>query len=117
MITINGTTIASPSSFQYNMYTIGQDYRTASAKFISKYIADKRKLELGFSILTNAEYYTIISLVKSSSRIYSITYPNPNSNGSTTTMSAYTGDLNVGMVKYIGGIPMWTDLKFSAIEV
>ncbi|MFZ3132757.1 MAG: DUF6711 family protein [Desulfosporosinus sp.] len=87
--------------------------RNASGTLIIERIATKRKLELGWSYLSQADLATLLTTV--SPVTFTVVYPDPQT-GAARSGTFYAGDRAAGAIDYQGGIMRWKDIKFSLIE-
>jgi len=114
LLTIGGSAMPTPSDISVSFNDISKADRNARGTMIIERIATKRKLEISYAYLNNTNLVTVLNAVQSTT--FSVTYPDPLTNGSRTG-TFYAGDRSVGMIKYTGGVPTWKDIKFDLIEV
>ena len=85
MIKINGVDIATPKTYEATVTDLdGETNRNANGEMIRDRIAVKRKLNLEWGPLTQAEIQTLLSAV--SSVFFTVTFPDPMSGMVTKTM-------------------------------
>lgn len=113
MIKINGTTIPSPSSYQVGIMDVSKSERNSNAQIIIERIATKRKLELGWSYLSQTDLTTILNLV--SAVFFTVEYPDI-ATGTLQTKTFYVGDRTAQVIDYRDGVMRWKDIKFNFIE-
>lgn len=113
MISINGVAIATPKSYEATVTDLdGETNRNANGELIRDRIAVKRKLNLEWGPLTQAETQTLLSAV--SSVFFTVTFPDPQSGMITKTM--YVGDRTAPAYSFINGEVKWQGLKMNFIE-
>ena len=113
MISINGVVIATPKSYEATVTDLdGETNRNANGELIRDRIAVKRKLNLEWGPLTQAETQTLLSAV--SSVFFTVTFPDPQSGMITKTM--YVGDRTAPAYSFINGEVKWQGLKMNFIE-
>lgn len=113
MISINGVQIATPKTYEATVTDLdGESNRNANGELIRDRIAVKRKLNLEWGPLTQAEIQTLLSAV--SSVFFTVTFPDPQSGMITKTM--YVGDRTAPAYSFINGEVKWQGLKMNFIE-
>ena len=113
MISINGVQIATPKTYEATVSDLdGESNRNANGELIRDRIAVKRKLNLEWGPLTQAEIQTLLSAV--SSVFFTVTFPDPMSGMVTKTM--YVGDRTAPAYSFINGQVKWQGLKMNFIE-
>lgn len=113
MISVNGVAIATPKTFEATVTDLdGESNRNANGELIRDRIAVKRKLNLEWGPLTQAETQTLLSAV--SSVFFTVTFPDPQSGMITKTM--YVGDRTAPAYQYVNGEVKWQGLKMNFIE-
>ncbi|MGI6691156.1 MAG: DUF6711 family protein [Christensenellales bacterium] len=114
MINVNGVKIKTPQKLSVGIYDVSKSAdRNAEGTILIDRVAVKRKLEMEWGALTNAEISALLSAV--TSVFFSVTYPDPQTGGS-KTITCYVGDRSIPMLMYRGGVPMWEGLKMNFIE-
>lgn len=113
MIKINGVDIATPKSYEATVTDLdGETNRNAAGELIRDRIAVKRKLNLEWGPLTQAEIAPILNAV--SGVFFTVTFPDPQLGIITKTM--YVGDRTAPAYQYINGEVKWQGLKMNFIE-
>nr|WP_084767074.1 DUF6711 family protein [Clostridium nigeriense] len=113
LIKINGVDIATPKTYEATVTDLdGETNRNANGEMIRDRIAVKRKLNLEWGPLTQAEIQTLLSAV--SSVFFTVTFPDPMSGMVTKTM--YVGDRTAPAYSFINGEIKWQGLKMNFIE-
>ena len=116
MITINGTKIAAPKSYQATVSDIdGESNRNANGELIRDRIAVKRKLEMEWGPLDDSEISVLLTAVKDT--FFECTFPDPQEGGS-KTCTMYVGDRSAPAYMYDENSKemKWTSLKMNFIE-
>lgn len=114
MIKINSVTISTPSSFSIGIMDISKAERNANGTMIIERIATKRKLELNYAYLSQADMATLLTAI--SGVTFTVEYPDAQT-GASRTGTFYSGDRNAGAIDYKSGIMRYKDLKVSLVEV
>ncbi|OUM86647.1 MAG: hypothetical protein BAA01_11605 [Bacillus thermozeamaize] len=113
MIKINGVEIPTPSEYRVGIQDLSKAERNARGTMIIERIATKRKLELAWNYLSEADLRMVLSAV--SPVFFTVEYPDPQE-GTRKTGTFYAGDRSVGALDYINGKIRWKDIKFNLIE-
>lgn len=115
MITIGGTSIKTPSEFSLGYLDLDRAERNANGEMIIDFIAQKRKIEMSWKLLTSAEAELIRSLAKNGSvRFVTVTYPQ--ADGTIASGTFYASDFVLGMLDYRYSVPRYKDVKLSMIQ-
>jgi len=114
MITVGGVAIVTPSDFSVGVMDVSKAERNAAGTILIERITTKRKLEMSWKYLTNAQASALITAV-SISVFFTVVYPDPYT-GAARSGTFYVGDRNAGMMRYKAGVPEWTGTKFNFIE-
>lgn len=115
MIKINGVDIATPKSYEPTISDLdGESNRNANGELVRDRIAVKRKLNLEWGPLTQAEISTLLKSV--SSVFFTVTFPDPELGMITKTM--YVGDRTAPAYMYDEKTKevKWQGLKMNFIE-
>lgn len=114
MITVNGITIKTPQTLAVGIYDVAKNAdRNAEGTILIDRVAVKRKLEMEWPALTNAEMSTLLSAV--TDVFFSVTYLDPQT-GANKTITCYVGDRTAPMLMLRSGVPLWEGLKMNFIE-
>lgn len=114
MINVNGTAIKTPKKLSVGIYDVSKNAdRNAEGTILIDRVAVKRKLEMEWGPLTNAQISALLSAV--TSVFFNVTYPDPQT-GVNKTITCYVGDRTAPMLMYQNGVPMWEGLKMNFIE-
>ncbi len=115
-LTINGTAIKTPHTLSYERYNLTKAGRTADGKMHMDLIAKKRRLVVGYEVLTQSELEHILGLLDVSEMFFTVDYQEGNS---VKTMTAYVGQIPSKVFrreKQHLGQWIWTDVSFNLIE-
>ena len=113
---INGASVKAPKSFKFSVMDLdGKTERTASGKMKRDRIATKRKLELEWGHLSDAEISAILSAV--SPTFFSVTYPDALT-GTQQTKTFYVGDRTSPSYSWVPSMQSakWEGLTMSFVE-
>lgn len=113
---INGVTITTPKSFQWDLMDIdGQSTRTASGEMTRDKITEKRKLSIEWGPLSDGEISTILNAI--SQTFFQCTYPDAKGGG-LETRTFYTGDRSTPAFSWNRDFTKikWNGLKANFIE-
>lgn len=113
MITVNGSAISTPSSFQVGIMDLSKAERNANGTMIIERITTKRKLELGWAYLSQSDLAALFVAV--SPVTFTVVYPDPQT-GAARSGTFYAGDRSAGMIDYQNGVPRYKDTKFNIVE-
>lgn len=113
LITINGVTITTPSTYQIGIQDISKALRNANGDAIIERVTTKKKLELSWNYLTQSELATLLTAI--SSVFFTVTYPD-SQEGAIKSGTFYVGDRISSAIDYKAGVIRWKDIKFNVIE-
>ena len=114
MITIAGVAIdKSPSAVKLGSFDITKSGRTASGKMVMDIIATKKRVDITWKMLPDADLKTILDTITANKPFFSLAYPAP---GGTETMTCYAGDINTSLWHTIGGVRYWDEVTIPFIE-
>jgi hypothetical protein len=115
VININGQTVTpNPTAFGVGVSDIDlNSERTTSGLMVRERVAVKRKITLGWDVLTRAEMATILQLV--STVFFQVDYDDPET-GVKKTGTFYSGDRQAEGLDYKDGEIIWRQLKFNLVE-
>ena len=113
MIKINTVAIVTPSTYQVSINDLSKADRNANGTMIIERIAVKRKIEMSWAYLTQAQLATLLTAI--SSVFFTVEYPDPMT-GALKTGTFYVGDRSAGAIDYKSSVMRWKDIKFNFIE-
>ena len=109
MIRINGVAIATPKTFEVTVSDLdGNSERNANGELIRDRLAVKRKINLEWPALTQAQSSRLLSAVSD------VFFTDPQLGVISRTM--YVGDRTTPAYSCINGIVKWSGLKMNFIE-
>lgn len=113
MIKINNVLMPVPSTFSVSIEDIdGESERTADALLHRERLATKRKLEIEYKHLTQADSSKLLNAIQDV--FFSVNYPDPQLG--MTTKTFYVGARTTPVYSYLNGKPVWENMSFSFIE-
>lgn len=112
MIAINGTELPSPTTYKVYIQDLSKGERNVNGLLLLERIATKRKIDLSWKMLTQAQFSAILNLV--SGVFFTATYADPQDG--TRTGTFYAGDRNIPALMVKNGIVQYSDLTFSIVE-
>lgn len=114
MIKINGETIKTPARCTVGIIDIGaRETRNALGEMLVDRIAQKRRLDMEWGVLTNAEASGILSAVLDV--YFEVEYPDPQT-GTNRIMVGYIEDKEAPMLMYGDSTPRWEGLRLTIME-
>lgn len=111
-ITINGTTIKSPSNVEIGSYNLTKSGRVASGKMTMELIAKKTKLNITYEIISGLEMNVILAMIDSKAMFFNVSYVDTNV---VKTKKMYVGEINKTQFRTDGGW-YWKNVTFNFIE-
>ena len=87
--------------------------RNAQGLIVIDRVATKRKIEMEWGALTNAEISTLLSAV--TDMFFTVAFPDPQT-GADKTITCYVGDRTAPVYRETSGVPLWEGLKMNFIE-
>ena len=114
MFKVNNTDLPAPKNITYSFNKLwsANTGRLDNGYFVGDLIAVKKKYEVTFPPLTTAQLATVRAAVNADFATVQIT----NAEGSTDTVTAYFGDVNVESYSWHNGINYAINAKVSIIE-
>ena len=113
-VLINGTQIKTPTELKVGVFRLTKSERLTSGKMAMEVIAIKRRIDMQWSIIADADLQQLMNILDSGV-FYTVTYPDPK-NGETATITAYVGDINQAAWQKIAGTRYWKDVSLALIE-
>lgn len=117
MIKINGVTVKSPSTLIPSIVNVGSRVdRNAAGLAVMDRIGRKRRLEIQWNYVTNAELQTIINNAGKTSAFFAVTYFDPEDMAD-RTITCYAEHFEFKMQRYENGAAVgWEDVRLDLIE-
>lgn len=113
MLIINGVNVVTPKSMSVSISDIdGDTGRNANGTIVRDRVAIKRKIELEWGMLTQAEISQLLNAV--SNVFFSVTFIDPQQGKVTKTM--YVGDRSAPVFSFNEKFKPWSGLKMNLIE-
>lgn len=113
MLVINGVNVVAPKSMSVSISDIdGDTGRNANGTIVRDRVAIKRKIELEWGMLTQAEISQLLNAV--SSVFFNVTFIDPQQGQVTKTM--YVGDRSAPVFSFNEKFKPWSGLKMNLIE-
>ena len=113
MLIINGVKVVTPKSMSVSISDIdGDTGRNANGTIVRDRVAIKRKIELEWGMLTQAEISQLLNAV--SSVFFNVTFIDPQQGQVTKTM--YVGDRSAPVFSFNEKFKPWSGLKMNLIE-
>lgn len=114
MVTLNGVAVKSPRKMAVAIMDIGSSgERNAAGATLIDRVATKRKIDLEWGPLTNAQASAILTAV--TAVFFDLTYPDPQT-GANRTIVCHVGERSAPMVRNYGGLALWEGLKMTLME-
>lgn len=113
LYSIEGEAMPTPSSFDVGIMDISKAERNASGYLIIERITTKRKLSISYAWLSASDVSNVLTKVSVES--FQVSWLDPMT-GAFKGSEFYAGDRTVGMISYVGGVPVYKDIKFDLIE-
>lgn len=113
VLQVNGAEIRSPSELKVTVFEVGSgEIRSASGGLVADCVAVKRKLELKWATMEPSELGALLGAV--SGGIFSAEYPDPMAG----TRSAFfrCSEALAGVMRIVGGEPVWVDVSMEWTE-
>lgn len=112
-ITIAGVQVASPAEVKVGRFDLTKSQRTASGKMVMEVIATKRRVDVTWKMIPDADLQLIIDTISAHKPFFSLQYPDA---GGTATMTCYAGDINTSLWHTINGVRYWSEVTIPFIE-
>jgi|LSQX01.1.fsa_nt_gb hypothetical protein len=114
MININGTPVKTPQVCTIGIEEISSgEVRNALGDALIDRVAVKRRLDMEWGALSNAECSAILSAVKSI--FFRVEYPDPE-DGVEKLIICHVTDRESPMLRYTNGVPYWEGLRMTLME-
>lgn len=113
LLTIAGVAVADPAAIEVSEFDLSKSNRTASGRMVMEIIATKRRLDVTWHYLPDAELKQIESLIRNNKPFFSVTWQDGDSTGA---MTAYAGDRRKKLWLRVGDTRYWEEFSVSFIE-
>ena len=115
VLLVNGQEMPSPASMRVTVFDVSSTAdRNASGNVVIDRAGTKRKLELTWASLCGSELSRLLNAV-GSEVFFTAEYPDPVTGGMNSIV-CYAGDRSTGILRMIGGQPVWTKIEMNWIE-
>ena len=112
VLKINGAAVKSPAQMKASLFEVGSgEMRSASGGLVSDCVAVKRKLALSWAYMEPEELGALLAAV---GEAFEAEYPDPM--GGMRTACFRCGEAVTGVLRMIGGEPVWTDVSMEWTE-
>lgn len=112
---VNGQAVPSPSSMKVTVFDVSSTAdRNASGNVVIDRVGIKRKLELSWAHLSGDELSRLLTAV-GQDVFFAVEYPDPVTGGMNSIV-CYAGDRSTGILRMVGGEPVWTKIEMNWIE-
>ena len=112
VLKINGAAVKSPAQLKVRLLEVGAgETRSASGELVSDRVAVKRRLSLSWAFLEPEELSALLSAAGES---FQAEYPDPM--GGMRTAFFRCGEAATGVMRMVGGAPVWTDVSMEWTE-
>ncbi|HEY4429562.1 MAG TPA: DUF6711 family protein [Paenibacillus sp.] len=112
MISVNGVLLPSPTQYVVSIQDLSKGERNVNGLLLLERIATKRKIDLGWKMLTEAQFANILNLV--SGVFFQVAYKDPQTGDRTGTF--YSGDRKAPALFVKNGVVQYSEVSFSIIE-
>jgi len=110
---IAGTKVARPADIKVGRFDLTKSNRTASGKMVMEYIATKRRVDVVWRYIPDADLQVILNLLAANKPFFTLEYPDA---GGQQTMTCYAGDINASLWHTRNGIRYWSEVSIAFIE-
>lgn len=113
LLTIAGVQVANPAEVKIGRFDLTKSNRTASGRMVMEYIATKRRVDVVWRYIPDADLQVILNLLAANKPFFTLEYPDA---GGQQTMTCYAGDINTSLWHTINGVRRWSEVSISFIE-
>lgn len=115
VLLVNGFEMPAPSSMKVTVFDVSSTAdRNASGNVVIDRVGTKRKIELSWSHLSGSDLSRLLTAV-GTDVFFTAEYPDPVTGGMKSIV-CYAGDRSTGVLRVIGGEPVWTKIEMNWIE-
>ena len=112
-IYIAGIKVASPADVKVGRFDLTKANRTASGRMKIEYIATKRRVDVVWRYIPDADLQVILNLLAANKPFFTLEYPDA---GGQQTITCYAGDINTSLWHTRNGIRYWSEVSIAFIE-
>lgn len=110
---VNDAAVATPSEMKMEIFEVGSgDVRSAAGKLVVDRVAVKRRLTLGWAVLSAAELGSLLNAVREP--FFQVVCPDPELGQ--RTMTCRCESRMAGVLRLCGGEPVWKDVEMVRTE-
>ena len=113
LLTIAGVQVANPAEVKIGRFDLTKSNRTASGRMVMEYIATKRRVDVVWRYIPDADLQVILNLLAANKPFFTLKYPDA---GGQQTMTCYAGDINTSLWHTINGVRRWSEVSISFVE-
>ena len=113
MLKIAGITVKAPTELKVGRFDLSKSSRTASGKMVMDIIATKRRVDVVWRYIPDADLQVILNLLAANKPFFTLEYPDA---GGQQTMTCYAGDILTSLWHTKNGIRYWEDVSIAFIE-
>lgn len=113
LLTIAGVQVANPAEVKIGRFDLTKSNRTASGRMVMEYIATKRRVDVVWRYIPDADLQVILNLLAANKPFFTLEYPDA---GGQQTITCYAGDINTSLWHTINGVRRWSEVSISFIE-
>ena len=115
MLTINGSTVKSPSSMEIQLFEVGDaTRRNAAGEQIIDRIATKRRISLSWAVMTPEQLSSLFSAM-GDPPFFTVSYFDPVT-GLARMTTCSCDERSTGILRITDGIPVWRDVTMTWTE-
>lgn len=112
-IYIAGIKVTSPADVKVGRFDLTKANRTASGRMKIEYIATKRRVDVVWRYIPDADLQVILNLLAANKPFFTLEYPDA---GGQQTMTCYAGDILTSLWHTKNGIRYWEEVSIPFIE-
>lgn len=113
LLTIAGVQVANPAEVKIGRFDLTKSNRTASGRMVMEYIATKRRVDVVWRYIPDADLQVILNLLAANKPFFTLEYPDV---GGQQTITCYAGDINTSLWHTINGVRRWSEVSIPFIE-
>jgi len=113
LLTIAGVQVANPAEVKIGRFDLTKSNRTASGRMVMEYIATKRRVDVVWRYIPDADLQVILNLLAANKPFFTLEYPDA---GGQQTITCYAGDINTSLWHTRNGIRYWSEVSIAFIE-
>lgn len=112
VLTVNGSEIPSPSELKATVFEVGSgEQRSASGSLVVDCVAVKRRLTLKWAQMEPSALGALLGMIGG---VFEVGYPDPSEGARTALFRC--GEASMGVLRMVGGAPVWVDVSMEWLE-